>query len=110
MFATLSTIEPPILELVTAKIFERDKPWSAERVPLVADRVRTRFTQLSTRLGTADWPDGPFSAGDLMMASVLLRSRPTGLLDEHPNLAAYLTRGGKDMQTAESGWRRRGGG
>ena len=93
MFAALNTVEPPILELVTARIFERDKPWAKDRMPLVEDRVRARFKQLSDRLGDADWLDGPFSAGDLMMVSVLLRARPSGLLDEYPNLAAYVARG-----------------
>jgi len=73
MFAALSTVEPPILELVTAKLVEGDKPWAAERMPLVADRIRNRLGQLSVRLGDADWLDGAFSAGDLMMVSVLLR-------------------------------------
>ncbi len=93
MFAALNTVEPPILELVTARIFEGDKPWSAERMPLVADRVRKRLGQLSRRLGDADWLDGAFSAGDLMMVSVLLRLRASGLLDEYPNLSAYVARG-----------------
>lgn len=93
MFAALNTVEPPILELVTVKILEGDKPWSAERLPLVKDRVRERLGQLSVRLGDADWLDGAFSAGDLMMVSVLLRLRASGLLDEYPNLAAYVARG-----------------
>lgn len=93
MFAALSTVEPPILELVTAKIFEGDKPWAEERLPLVKDRVRERLAPLSARLGDAEWLDGAFSAGDLMMVSVLLRLRPSGLLDEFPNLAAYVARG-----------------
>lgn len=92
MFAALSTIEPPILELQTAKFLEGDKPWAKERMPLVLDRIRDRLKQLSARLGDADWLDGGFSAGDLMMASVLLRSRPSGVLDEYPNLAAYVAR------------------
>ncbi|MBI5941832.1 MAG: glutathione S-transferase family protein [Caulobacterales bacterium] len=92
MFAALSTMEPPILELTTARFFEVDKPWAAQRIPLVEDRVRIRLDQLSRRLGDADWLDGAVSAGDLMMASVLLRSRSSGLLDEYPNLAAYLAR------------------
>ncbi|QOZ25455.1 glutathione S-transferase family protein [Bradyrhizobium sp. CCBAU 51753] len=93
MFAALNTVEPPILELVTARIFEADKPWSKDRLPLVMDRVRERLNQLSARLGDAEWLDGAFSAGDLLMASVLLRSRSSGILDEYPNLAAYLARG-----------------
>jgi len=93
VFAALNTVEPPILELVTAKIFEGDRPWTKERLPLVEDRVRERLKQLSARLGRADWLDGGFSAGDLMMVSVLLRLKPSGLLNEYPNLAAYVARG-----------------
>ncbi|MGE3262658.1 MAG: glutathione S-transferase family protein [Bacteriovoracia bacterium] len=93
LFAALNTVEPPILELVTAKILEGDKPWSAERLPLVGVRIRDRLKQLSARLGAADWLDGAFSAGDLMMVSVLLRLRPSGILSEFPSLAAYVARG-----------------
>jgi len=93
MFAAVSTVEPPILELVTVRIFEADKPWADERLPLVAARIRDRLTALSAHLGDADWLDGDFSAGDLMMVSVLLRLRPSGLLDEFPTLAAYVARG-----------------
>ncbi|MCO5414369.1 glutathione S-transferase family protein [Ralstonia mojiangensis] len=93
MFAALNTVEPPILELTTAKFQEGDKPWTAERLPLIMDRIRRRLDQLSARLGDADWLDGTFSAGDLLMVSVLLRLRPSGLLDEFPSLAAYVARG-----------------
>ena len=93
LFAALNTVEPPVLELSAARISERDKPWYAERLPLVEDRVRARLGPLSTRLGDADWLDGPFSAGDLIMVSVLLRLRSSGLLNEYPNLAAYVARG-----------------
>ena len=93
MFAALNTIEPPILDLTTARIFEADRPWSEERLPLVKDRVRARLDQLSVYLGAADWLDGAFSAGDLLMVSVLLRLRMSGILDEYQNLAAYVARG-----------------
>ncbi|MDE2224312.1 MAG: glutathione S-transferase family protein [Xanthomonadaceae bacterium] len=93
MFAALNTVEPPILELVTAKILEGDKPWAAERLPLVKDRIRNRLQQLSDRLGNAGWLDGAFSAGDLMMVHALLRLKPSGILDEYPNLSAYVARG-----------------
>jgi glutathione S-transferase len=93
MFAAVNTVEPPILEFVTAKIFEQDKPWAADRLPLVAERVHARLAQLAARLGDAQWLDGAFSAGDLMMVSVLLRTRPSGMLDQHPTLAAYVERG-----------------
>jgi glutathione S-transferase len=93
MFAALSTMEPPILDLTVARILENDKPWAQERLPLVMDRTRVRLGQLSVRLGDADWLEGAFSAGDLMMVSVLLRLRRSGLLDEYPNVAAYVARG-----------------
>ena len=93
MFASVNTVEPPILELANAMLLEGDEPWSRERLPLVKDRVRDRLQQLSARLGHADWLDGAFSAGDLMMVSVLLRLRASGILDEFPNLAAYVSRG-----------------
>lgn len=93
MFAALNTVEPPILELVHAKLFEGDKPWTTERLPMLRERVHRVLSKLSARLGAADWLEGDFSAGDLMMVSVLLRSRSTGLLDEYANLAAYVARG-----------------
>ena len=93
MFAALSTVEPPVLELGIAKLLEGNKPWCAERLPLVEDRVRRRLSPLSARLGDADWLEGAFSAGDLMMVSVLLRLRASGILDEFGNLAAYVARG-----------------
>ncbi len=93
MFAALSSVEPPILDLVNVRIVERDQPWSTQRLPLVVERLGVRLAQLSTRLGDAEWLDGAFSAGDLMMVSVLLRLRPSGILDQHPKLAAYVARG-----------------
>ncbi|TFW19953.1 glutathione S-transferase family protein [Massilia arenosa] len=93
MFASLSTIEPPILELQNAKFAEGGQPWAAERMPLVLDRIRVRLRELAARLGEREWLDGEFSAGDLMMVSVLRRVRPSGLLDEFPALAAYVARG-----------------
>jgi glutathione S-transferase len=93
MFAALNTVETAILELVTVRILEGDKPWSKERLPLVQGRIRDRLKQLSARLGSADWLDGAFSAGDLMMVAVLLRLKASGLLDEYPNLSAYVARG-----------------
>lgn len=93
IFAALNTVEPPILELVIVKFQEGDKPWKEERMPLVADRIRRRLQQLSARLGDAEWLDGAFSAGDLLMVSVLLRLKPSGILNEFPRLAAYVARG-----------------
>lgn len=93
MFAALSTVEPPILELQNAKFGEGDKPWTKDRMPIVMDRIRDRLVQLQTRLGDAEWLDGAFSAGDLMMISVLIRLKPSGFLKEFPKLSAYVERG-----------------
>jgi glutathione S-transferase len=93
MFAALSTMEPPIVEFGMSKIVERDKPWFKQRLPMLEDRVRTRLGQLSARLGDADWIDGAFSAGDLLMVTVLRRLDGSGLVEESPNLAAYVARG-----------------
>jgi len=92
-FAALNTVEPPILEHETARLLEGDRTWYEERLPPVEDRVRDRLDQLSGRLGDADWLDGAFSAGDLMMVSVLLRLKSSGIPDECPNLAAHVARG-----------------
>ncbi len=93
MFAAVGTIEPPILELVTAKLIEGREPWTAQRMPLVEARIHTRLQELSNHLGDGDWLDGAFSAGDLMMVHVLQRLKPSGILDQHPSLAAYVARG-----------------
>jgi len=93
MFAALNTVEPPIFELANARLLEGDKPWSKERLPLVMDRVRKPLHQLSARLGDADWLDGEFSAGDLLMVNVLRRPAATDVVKEFPNLVAYIERG-----------------
>lgn len=93
MFAAVNTVEPPILELSMVKVLEGDKPWTEARLPIVQARVRDRLDRLAAFLGDADWLEGAFTAGDLMMVSVLLRVRPSGILDEYPNLAAYVARG-----------------
>lgn len=92
MFAAVNTVEPPILERQNAVLLERDRPWHAERLPVLEARIDDRLAQLAAHLGGADWLDGAFSAGDLMMASVLLRLQGSGLLDAHPLLVAYLER------------------
>ena len=92
MFAALSTVEPPLVEYTMALLFERDESWHQSRLPMLEERLRIRLGQLSDRLGDSDWLDGEFSAGDLVMASVVLRLRSTGLLDEYPRVAAYVAR------------------
>ena len=93
MFAALSTMEPPIVEHFVTGFLERDKSWHGERLQIVDERIRKRLGELSSRLGKAEWLDGAFSAGDLLMISVLQRIKSSGILDEYANLAAYVARG-----------------
>ncbi|PKR89146.1 glutathione S-transferase [Pleomorphomonas diazotrophica] len=92
MFAALNTVEPPILDRETTALSERRETWGEARLRLTEDRIRVRLSQLSARLGDAEWLDGAFSAGDLLMVSVLMRLGPP-IVDEFPNLSAYVARG-----------------
>lgn len=92
MFAAVSTVQPPIVEFGMATILERDKPWFEARQPMLEQAVRTRLDQLANRLGDANWLDGDFSAGDLMMVVVLRRLGASGILNDYPSLLAYVAR------------------
>ncbi|KAB1078758.1 glutathione S-transferase family protein [Methylobacterium soli] len=93
MFSAQSTMEPPIVERGMAILVEGDKPWHAERLPLLEDRVRARLGELSRHLAERDWLERGFSAGDLLLVTVLRRLNGSGLLEENPNLLAYVARG-----------------
>src|SRR5690606_10393669 len=93
MFAALNTVEPPIVERSMATLVERDKPWYGERLILLDERVHARLRELAAGLGDADWLDGAFSAGDLLMVTVLRRSISSGALEKYPNLTEYIARG-----------------
>ena len=93
MFAALNTVEPPIVDRSMAMLLEHDKSWYEERLAILEDRVRVRLGELSSRLGNANWLDDAFSAGDLLMVSVLRRLNGSGLLEKYPNVCAYVARG-----------------
>ncbi|MBD9454853.1 MULTISPECIES: glutathione S-transferase family protein [unclassified Rhizobium] len=93
MFAALNTIEPPIVDREVARFLEGDQPWYEQRLPMIDKRIRKRLSELSDRLGDADWLDGNFSAADILMVTVLRRLEGLGMLDEYPNLFAYVARG-----------------
>jgi glutathione S-transferase len=92
VFAAIGTVEPVIVAREVATYFERDEPWYEPRLRAAEDRIRVRLNDLSLRLGGADWLDGDFSAGDLMMVDVLRRLGGSALLGAHPNLLAYVGR------------------
>jgi glutathione S-transferase len=93
MFAALSTVEPVVVQREVSLYLERDKFWHEERLPIVEDRIRSRLDDLCARLGDREWLDGAFSAGDLLMVQVLRRLGGSGLLNDYPNLVAYVARG-----------------
>jgi glutathione S-transferase len=93
MFAALSTLEPPIVDLEMAEFLERDETWYEQRLRMIEGRIRGRLGELSGRLGDADWLDSAFSAGDLLMVMVLRRLDGSAMLEEYPNLSAYVARG-----------------
>lgn len=93
MFAALNTVEPPIVEREAAMYFEKDKPWFAERVALVEERIRGRLGFLSRALDSAAWLSAEFSIADVLMVTVLRRLNGSSLLNDYPNLAAYVARG-----------------
>jgi glutathione S-transferase len=92
MFAALNTLEPPIFDRSLVRIVERDRPWYQERLAALDEIIRKRLEGLSSHLGAADWLDGAFSAGDLLMVTVLRRLQGSGMLEEKPNLADYVAR------------------
>ena len=93
MFAALNTVEPQIFDRSLCQILERDQPWFELRMQALEKTIRVRLGSLSARLGGAEWLDGAFSAGDLLMVTVLRRLHGSGILEEFPNLAAYVARG-----------------
>jgi glutathione S-transferase len=92
MFAALNTVEPQIFDLSLVKILERDQPWFEQRVSALEKIIRVRLGDLSRHLGDADWLDGAFSAADILMVTVLRRLQGSGILEEYPNIAAYVAR------------------
>ena len=93
MFAALNTVEPPIFDRALLNVLERDEPWYAQRLHVLEESIRSRLGDLSARLGEADWLDGEFSAGDLLMVTVLRRLNGSEILQDHPNIGAYVARG-----------------
>ena len=93
MFAALTTVDAPVFDYDLALFLDREQPWYEQRIKVLEEAVRKRLGALSARLGDSDWLDGAFSAGDLLMVSVLRRLEGTGLLEEYPNLNAYVARG-----------------
>lgn len=92
LFAALNTIEPPIANLAGIDLFAADQEWARLRRPEAEAGVRKRLAELAAAVGDGPFIDGPrFTAGDLMMATVLRILRHTPLAAE-AGLADYLAR------------------
>jgi glutathione S-transferase len=92
VIAALNSIEPMIMELVSIDIFNAKADWARARRPEAEKNVRKRLGRLSNWLGERDYLEDRFTAGDLMMTTLLRILRHTDLVAEYPNLAAYQAR------------------
>lgn len=89
LFTALNTVEPLIIELEEVSLLEHDRSLHAQ----LEERIRNQLESLSCRLGHADWLEGEFSVGDLMMVTVLCRLEGMDILAAYPNIDAYIVRG-----------------
>ena len=92
VFAALNSVEPFIMGLIDVDIFNREAPWAKESRPHKEAMVKKRLSDLAQRLAGRDWLEDRFTAGDLMMATVLRILRHTDLVTSDPTLAPYLAR------------------
>jgi len=92
MFAAVSTVEPPVQNLLEMDLLHAAEPWVALRRPAVVEAVQARLGALSARLDGRDYLLGRFTAADVLMASVLRFLRHTDLVAGFPLVDAYLKR------------------
>jgi glutathione S-transferase len=92
MFAALNSIEVQVQNLALIDLFYADEEWAKLRRPGVAQMVDKRLDELAASLNDKDYLDGRFTAGDLLMATVLRILRHTDLVERRPTLDAYLRR------------------
>ena len=93
IFAALNSIEPPVQELALIQLAYSDQEWTKARKPMLEEWITKRLAQLATVLDGKDWLEGDFTAGDLMMVTVLRMLHTTDLLDREPAIKAYVARG-----------------
>jgi glutathione S-transferase len=92
MFAALNSVEPPILELGRLDFFHAGEGWGAARRPTAIEAAQKRLTELEGWLGGRDYLEDRFTAGDLLMTTVLRILRGTDLVSGRPALRAYQER------------------
>jgi glutathione S-transferase len=92
LFAALNTLKPSVQSLAEIDLFNAEETWAKLRRPGVIEAVRTRLADLAASLGDREHLEDRFTAGDLMMTTVLQILRHTQLVEEFPALVAYRQR------------------
>jgi len=92
VIAALNSIEPIIMELAGIDFFHADAEWAKARRPGAMQMVQSRLERLSTWLGERDYLEDRFTAGDLMMCTMLRILRHTEIVNSMGNLARYQAR------------------
>jgi glutathione S-transferase len=92
MFAALNSVEPPIMKLAEIDLFNAGEAWAEARRPAVVEAVQKRLGALEDWLAGRDYLEDRFSAGDLLMTTVLRILRHTDIVEQRPTLLAYETR------------------
>lgn len=93
LIAALNSVEPMILQLLLLDLFWKDQPGAKDLRPNVVEFVEKRLERLADWLGDKDWLEDRFTAGDLMMVTVLRALDHTDLVTKRPALDAYKERG-----------------
>jgi glutathione S-transferase len=92
VFAALNSVEPHIQNLAELDLFHAREAWAPLRRPMAAEAVQRRLAVLETWLGDRDYLEDRFTAGDLMMTTVLRILRHTDIVSDRPALKAYQGR------------------
>ncbi|GAA0335094.1 glutathione S-transferase family protein [Sphingomonas oligophenolica] len=92
IFAALNSVEPHVQNLVHLDVFHAGEAWTEERRPQAEAMLRSRLTSLAAWLDGRDYLEERFTAGDLMMTTVLRELVDNGMLAEFPTLDAYRER------------------
>lgn len=92
MFAALNTLEPQVQQLAAIDLFYPAEEWAKARRPGVEQMVRKRLGELQVSMKGRDYLEDRFTAGDLLMVTVLRNLRQTEILTEYPALSAYRER------------------
>lgn len=87
--AALNSIEPFVNNLVAIDLFHADEPWAKAYRPRAETALRGRLEALAMWLDGRDYLEDRFTAGDLIMTTVLRELGERALLSEFPALDEY---------------------